>query len=448
PPAIVIGNTSHATCEGSTVNYSFAVADPDRLTTLPPGGDTGLTDDNYGEEVEFLRASIEQTNVYGEQILTASATGENAVVYPRSGGLSQKLRHVARLISGGLRTKVYTVSIGGFDTHASQTNQKPDEGTHAELLQSVSEAITAFQQDLVAQGLSERVIGLTYSEFGRRIRSNNSMGTDHGDAAPMFLFGDCVGGNLVGSNPQIDPDVSQRDGVAMQYDFRDVYASILIDWFQATESEVRSIFYEDFQHLPILIGCQPSLPVELIEFTAEARDKYIELTWRTSLEDNNAGYTVERSLDGRRFTQIGWVPAAPSSSTGERAYGFADRDVRDNVLYYYRLRQEDRDGSYEFSQVRSAKLLKGAANEWQVGALTPNPATQRTAINVTAPESGNIGVTVYDTAARMVFTEAYSFFSASERQIEINLGRIPRGAYAVHVNTPDGRRHHRKLLIQ
>ena len=130
---------------------------------------------------------------------------------------------MARLISGGLGTKVYVVQLGGFDTHDSQVIEGENaDGQHAELLKELSDAVVAFQDDLDLLGISDRVIGMTYSEFGRRIRSNAALGTDHGNAAPMFVFGNCVNNQILGDTPVIDTHVDDYEGVAMQFDFRDI----------------------------------------------------------------------------------------------------------------------------------------------------------------------------------------------------------------------------------
>jgi hypothetical protein len=104
-------------------------------------------------------------------------------------------------------------------------------------------------------GLDERVVGMAYSEFGRRIRSNDSLGTDHGTAGPMMLFGSCVNPAVLGDNPEISPDVDNQEGVPMQFDFRSVYGSVLMDWFEVEEQVVKDLLYDDFQHLPILENC-------------------------------------------------------------------------------------------------------------------------------------------------------------------------------------------------
>lgn len=256
PFAITIGNIVSETCQGTAVNYSMTLNDPFSLRPLADSGDTALPDTPYGDELDFLRTTIAQTNAYSDSITAAAEKGVNVTNYPVYNNLAQQLKNVALLISGGLKTNVYVVSLGGFDTHANQVEEDyPDLGVHAELLQYLSEAIWAFHEDMRRQGFGDRVMGMTFSEFGRQIRSNASFGTDHGTAAPLMVFGSCIDPGVLGTNPQIPAEVEAQEGVPMQYDFRDVYGSMLMDWFELEEEVVREILHPDFQHLPIVGNC-------------------------------------------------------------------------------------------------------------------------------------------------------------------------------------------------
>lgn len=257
PLAMTIGTVVTETCQGLSGNFSLAVVDPENLSALAAPANNEVAEGCYGTRLAFLINTIEQTNAYNEVIEIANQNGANlSEKYPDDNALAIKLRTVARLISGGLGTKIYVVSLGGFDTHADQTVEGDSTtGVHANLLQTLGDAICAFQDDLQLLGLEERVVGMTYSEFGRRIRSNASFGTDHGTAAPLIVFGSCVNAGVIGDNPEISPDVDNQEGVPMQYDFRSVYGSILMDWFGVAESDVQSLLFEEFQHLPILRDC-------------------------------------------------------------------------------------------------------------------------------------------------------------------------------------------------
>ena len=256
PFAVAIGNQVSQTCQGVGTNYSMAVTDPFNLLTLAGGDDSPLPNNFYGEELDFLRTSIVQANAYGAVVNEVAERGRSMVDYPDT-RFADNLKNVAYLISGGLRTKVYVVSLGGFDTHANQVvGGDTENGVYAGLMQTLSEALAAFHQDITALGLGERVLSMTFSEFGRRIKSNQSLGSDHGTAAPLFLMGNCVQGGVLGQNAEIGTNVSNDEGVAMQYDFRDVYGTVFEDWFELSPEEVRGVLSHDYVHLPILSGCE------------------------------------------------------------------------------------------------------------------------------------------------------------------------------------------------
>jgi uncharacterized protein (DUF1501 family) len=258
PFALTVGNIISETCQGMNNNYSLATQDPFGLSELfvDDYADTANTAGCYIKELDFIRTTIEQTNAYGKVITEAAKKGSNLAVYPEGNNLAQQLKTIALLISGGLKTRVYVASIGGFDTHANQVEENnPLQGRHANLLAELSEAITTFQKDLGLQGLGERVIGMTYSEFGRRISANGSFGTDHGSAAPMILFGNCVNPTIVGDNPFIPDEVGPQDGVEWQFDFRSVYGSLLHQWFDVPIEQMTNILFDDFSMVPLISGC-------------------------------------------------------------------------------------------------------------------------------------------------------------------------------------------------
>ncbi|MTB52754.1 DUF1501 domain-containing protein [Lewinella sp. W8] len=262
PFAIVMGNSVSETCQGTSGNFSIAIADIDNVGQLPSFDGGADLNTPYGRELDWLRITIAQSNEYATGISEAAEMGNTMVPYPENNEVAAKLQSVARLISGGLRTKVYIVELGGFDTHADQSVAgETGTGVHANLLRTLSEAVAAFQADLQALGLEERVLGMTFSEFGRRIRSNASQGTDHGDAAPLFLFGSCVSGGITGESPEIDPAVGVQEGVAMQYDFRNVYGSVLMDWFGVSEEAVGELLLDDFSYVPVLAACNATTSI-------------------------------------------------------------------------------------------------------------------------------------------------------------------------------------------
>jgi uncharacterized protein (DUF1501 family) len=149
--------------------------------------------------------------------------------YPNT-PLANKLKLAAQLIDADLGARIFYVAIGGFDTHA---NQLP---AHANLLQQLSAATTAFYKDLAARGHKERILMMTFSEFGRRPYENGSKGTDHGAAAPMLLVGGKVKPGLVGEHPSLTDHT--MGNLKHHIDFRQVYAAILEKWLGVASKDV------------------------------------------------------------------------------------------------------------------------------------------------------------------------------------------------------------------
>lgn len=256
PFAITLGAVVSETCQGPIGNFSYSLVNQ---TTVKLVTETvAATNDTtcYGMELDFIKTTIKQSNAYAVNVLESFDKGNNISTYPEGNKLADQLKVVAQLISGGLRTKIYVVSLGGFDTHANQVLiDDTVNGDHATLLANVSDAVAVFMEDCASLGIQERVVGMTFSEFGRQIRANNSYGTDHGTAAPLIVFGNCVNQGVYGENPEISADVAAQEGVPMQFDFRSVYASLLIDWLGAKEDAVREVLFDDFQKIPFIKDC-------------------------------------------------------------------------------------------------------------------------------------------------------------------------------------------------
>jgi len=274
PFAITIASRVSETCQGTSANYSMAIKDPANLTTLTEGTIDEVPDTPYGYELSFLRTAIAQTNAYGKVVSEAAENGQNlSNLYQEDNDLAGQLKTVAKLISGGLKTSIYVVRTGGFDTHANQVDlDDSSSGSHALLLQNLSDAISAFQDDLNLLDLDKRVLGLTFTEFGRQIKSNDSLGTDHGEAGPMFLFGSCVDPTILGTNPEIPDELEKRQALPYQVDFRNIYGSLLTDWFEMSEEDVRNLLWPDFVKLDLLDSCsststnnfEPEIDIQII----------------------------------------------------------------------------------------------------------------------------------------------------------------------------------------
>lgn len=203
---------------------------------IPPAA---LADSPYYKELNYILSLEQKTDEYDDRLLAMYNAGKQNdpnVTYPAEypfrapnlkNPIARELKIIANLIHGGCKTKIYLVKIGGFDTHAQQVD-KADRtmGSHAALLYHISSTMRAFQDDLKARGIEDRVLTMTTSEFGRRVYSNGSAGTDHGNGAPMFIIGKGVSPGVYGNGPDM-----MKDNVDLQYDYRQVYASILKQWF-------------------------------------------------------------------------------------------------------------------------------------------------------------------------------------------------------------------------
>jgi uncharacterized protein (DUF1501 family) len=175
--------------------------------------------------------------VSSDTILRVTREYQSSSDYPRN-EFGQGLKTVAAMIAGGLPTRVYYVSLGGFDTHANQR------GRHEQLMQQLAAGVSAFWADMKRQSNEDRVLMMT---FGRRVEQNASGGTDHGTAAPMFFLGKSVKGGIVGTQPSLTK-LDQGD-LVHTVDFRQAYAGVLQQWL---DTPSKPILGQQFRPLPIL----------------------------------------------------------------------------------------------------------------------------------------------------------------------------------------------------
>ena len=259
PLAIQIGTVLSLGFEGPNANMAMAFTDPTTYYNIVNGSSGSGAQSRAALELQHIRKIGDQLQKFATPVRTAASKATNkSTLYPAAkvNPLADQLKIVAQLIAGGLKTKVYMVSLTGFDTHAQQL--VGGDGTpypHGTLLNQVSVAIQAFMDVCKLLGIDDRVLGMTFSEFGRRIKSNSSAGTDHGAAGPVFLFGNSVIPGILGNNPVIPNGVGPEDNIPMQTDFRSMYASILRQWFCVKPENLKPITVHDFDYdLPLLQG--------------------------------------------------------------------------------------------------------------------------------------------------------------------------------------------------
>lgn len=228
PPAIQIGGPGNLLFNNADdFNYAISTENPTQLYNIARNGQLhdveAVPDCTYGEQLGYVRAVANTTFRYAGVLAEAFEAGANTAEYAND-RLGDQLALVARLLRGGLKTRLFVVEIDGFDTHANQLQ------SHAYLLDSVARNTRAFFDDLSAGDIDERVLAFTFSEFGRRVFQNGSVGTDHGTSAPMMLFGKGLNGNgMTGGLP----DLTDLDGgfnMKHEVDFRSVYSTVLSNW--------------------------------------------------------------------------------------------------------------------------------------------------------------------------------------------------------------------------
>jgi uncharacterized protein (DUF1501 family) len=213
PPPAIRGRRSVAAALDRLDDYALtdkqAGARPAASST--PGDDLG----------QFLRRSLLDAYTTADRLAAVAGAKGSDASYPEY-DLARRLGLMARLIKAGLGTRVYYLEQGGYDTHGQQLAR------HFPLLEELSASLKAFLDDLAASRLADRVLVLVFSEFGRRVAENGSMGTDHGTAGPVLMAGPCVRPGLHGAYPSLT-DLADGD-LKMTVDFRRVYATVLTSW--------------------------------------------------------------------------------------------------------------------------------------------------------------------------------------------------------------------------
>lgn len=219
------------------------------LAGVPPNS---IPNSDYGAELQYIIDTDIISNQYSQVISTAFSNGANSTTanYPDT-NLADQLKTVARLIRGGIETKVFMVKLGGFDTHNNQNQASGDiQGKHSILMAELSGAVESFMTDLNSDNLADDVLGVTFSEFGRKAQENGSLGTDHGEVAPMFAFGKPVKSGVSGINVDLTEAVATNNYQVqtVQHDYRETFATIMQDFLGATTAVIDTAFVENISN--------------------------------------------------------------------------------------------------------------------------------------------------------------------------------------------------------
>ncbi len=455
PLAIQIGSNLSPALQGYEINTGQTVPTSfsGSITSLLSYTNSINPAGNVGAELAFLRDQQAYTNQYATRIVSAWNGGTNMATYAATStsSIAQQLKIVARLIKGGLKTKIYWVSLGSFDTHANQVvSSNKTTGTHATMLGDLSTAIAAFQSDLLQMSLEDRVVGFTFSEFGRRILSNASLGTDHGAAAPMFVFGSKVNWGVIGANPVIPRAATTTDQVPMQFDFHKIYASILQNWFCVPQADAVIVLGDNAAPLAAINGgCGAIVPLEMTQFQVEkANTVDAHLEWTTANESNTDRFDIERSTDGKKFEKIGEVKAAGHSHEPKK-YDFLDKNLPLSLtnIFYYRLKVNDLDGASTLTETRSIVFDK--AGKSLAVDIFPNPSKEgncRLILRGGINEDTLTEITVNDLYGRQVLQ--ITEFLKLDTALNLEIGsHINAGVYFITIKN-GANRLVQKLVIQ
>ncbi len=285
----------------------------------------------YEDQLNYITQVYNSSFTYGNQLKDAYEKGTSIVDH--SGDFGKQLELVARLIKGELGAKFYLVTLDGFDTHANQTTK------HDDLMKQLGDGIEKFMLDVNNTVYEEKIVGLTVSEFGRRIQENSSGGTDHGSASCMFMFGAGVNGaGVLGGEVKIN-EADNFGNLPMKVAYRDVYHSILQDWLCVSSGETESILFNNsssFEHLGLLCGGNTN--------TNELVNQGVRLYIRNqgSLEPQLV-ITTKKSLQGslRILTTLGRTVSIRNINEVGAGTFMIDLNLPHGGIFYYELISKD-----------------------------------------------------------------------------------------------------------
>ncbi len=439
-----IGFHDHASeYVGSNLGWQYPGDLSGLLSGLGTAPHATMMNTDFGKEIEYIMNVENNTNTYGNRISDVFNAGSNSgVTYPDS-GLGYQLSSVARLLSGGSKTKIFLIHTYGFDTHADQVVAGQTHlGNHSEILKDVFDSIKVFHQDLANLGIEQKVITSTFSEFGRRVTQNGSLGTDHGLQAPMFLFGSSVNPGVIGTNVDLSVVTDSGNLVdPLQYDYRSVFKTLLQDWLAADNSIITDVGFDPVPKIPGLVNpsatvttdCYISpvapLPVTLKYFDVEKTpDLKVAINWTAEYERNFKVYEIERSEEGIRFEKIEEVSPMQNDDILKEYEHFDETPLAGTS--YYRLKSVDRDDTFSYSEVRAVNFQ---IEQLEHVKIYPNPAKFDTNLVMTSAVSDNISAELLDSNGRLV-SQMELDVKKGFNKINLPLSNFAPGLYLLRLN--------------
>jgi len=399
PLAIQIGGALPLALQGPNIGMGYNAPNPASLVNVATATPAPAPVSDYGTELTFLRMMKDQSNAYATRITAAyNAQATMSAMYTAGNvnTLSNQLKIVARLIGGGLSTPVYIVNHpDSFDTHVSQVVLGDTAtGNHASSLSKLSVAIAAFQNDITLMNKADKVTGMTFSEFGRRVINNASAGTDHGSGAPVIFFGAGINGGVTGTSPVLPQVPVSNTQVPLQYDFRQLYATVMQQWLCMNVTESQTVLNGSYTTVPIFNTSV--LPLEGIELTAIWENDFARLDFEVFANDSYDTFVIERSVDAVHFQPINTVPNITNNP--DQAYVYKDPKINVAAVFY-RVKGISRQGEISYSSI--VKLKNRSRQEIRV---YPNPVINFT-INVEflSAINENVSITIFGTKGEKLY---------------------------------------------
>ncbi len=366
PLGIILGSTPSTgfhTIDEHAVELNLSGQDPAGFYSVisslsgEPIDEIPLSD--HGDLLTYMSLIEKSTQVYSQRVTEVFDAGTNQITYPDS-DLGDQMKTIARMISGGSRTKVYMARKNGWDTHVNQVvSGSTTTGKHADLLQDVNDTLKAFQEDLDQQGLSDKVLTVVFSEFTRKVVQNGSYGTDHGTISSMYIIGDHVKKGIYGNNLDLSDIDAQgaANGLQLENDYRAVWSTVLQDWLGAPDTSLQASFplapsatilqRPDLQFIEAMETVDPAcyaVPVPPLD---------MHITMKLYLEGLYAG----SGLHSTALADGAYLPLQqPYGSTRYNYYGAEERDplltgISDWILLEFR-------NATDIVIIRKAVLLK------------------------------------------------------------------------------------------
>jgi uncharacterized protein (DUF1501 family) len=237
-----IGRYFDNACPGAAAPELALNLSQDMPQAMKGQGGIGVNLEEPADSLDFLSRTPMNAQVVPDKVRELAARARSSPANYPDTRFASGLQTIATMVAGGLGTRIYYHELSGFDTHANEP------ATHTRLWTELSEGLRAFFADLEHRGIADRVLVMSFSEFGRRVAENGSQGTDHGAAAPLFVWGRHVRGGIHGSHPSLT-DLDHGD-LKWTVDFRSVYATVLDRWIGASH---KLVLGRQFPSLPFVV---------------------------------------------------------------------------------------------------------------------------------------------------------------------------------------------------